>query len=79
MPLLEPYGIRTRVALASAMCVTFMPIAFRIGPLTTMNGALPLSGRGHVVQPVPRIAQRADDGEHDRHVSTYDNVPQCEL
>ena len=34
-------GIRTRVALAGAMCVAFMPIAFRIGPLTTMNGALP--------------------------------------
>ncbi len=30
-----------RLALASALCVAFMPIAFRIGPLTLMNGALP--------------------------------------
>src|SRR5437660_9949675 len=37
----RPMVAFARLALASALCVAFMPIAFRIGPLTTMNGALP--------------------------------------
>ena len=30
-----------RLPLANTLCVAFMPMALRTGPLTTMNGALP--------------------------------------
>ena len=38
---LRPMVALARLPLPSALCVQFMPIFWRIGPLTTMNGALP--------------------------------------
>ncbi len=39
--MLRPIVALARLPLASTLCVAFMPSAGRIGPFTTMNGALP--------------------------------------
>ena len=57
-----------RLPLASALCVAFMPMRRRMGPLTTTNGALPPVLAVQPCSPNSGAAHRSHEREHDRHV-----------
>ena len=66
----RPIVALARLALASALCVAFMPSSRRIGPLTTSSGALPpvlaeqtvQAGRPRRTSPASAVATTGKDG-----------------
>ena len=65
---LRPMVALARLALASALCVVFMPSARRIGPVDDDERRAAAGARGAAVQRVFGLAHRLDDRDDDRQI-----------